>query len=251
MLDNLVLQTKIDVPFEEAQLIFHQPTIYEIALVGQSTFLTGCEYLAFSKDNLKIQDKLRLEEFTNFEVLMSIMKEDNIAIKKIQVCMKIVLSLMLPEFNTVFTPSSIILTRKVDDQVERHLIDKENFEKFRNIVLQMFCLKQLHGGRKYNPKGSQAAALVKKFEQRQAILARQKKKDKDTSGIFDRYISVLAVGLSKDKNQLAQYTIPQLFDEFRRFKAKEGYDIWIDAKMAGAKNLDEIDNWMGDLSPDT
>jgi hypothetical protein len=48
-------------------------------------------------------------------------------------------------------------------------------------------------------------------------------------------------------NELLQYTVYQLFDEFRRFKMKEEYDIYVQAKMAGAKDLDEIENWMSDI----
>jgi hypothetical protein len=57
----------------------------------------------------------------------------------------------------------------------------------------------------------------------------------------------LAVGERKDMNKLLQYTVYQLFDEFRRFKMKEEYDIYVQAKMAGAKDLDEIENWMSDI----
>jgi hypothetical protein len=28
---------------------------------------------------------------------------------------------------------------------------------------------------------------------------------------------------------------------------KENYDIYIDAKLAGAKDLEEVDNWMDDI----
>jgi len=52
-------------------------------------------------------------------------------------------------------------------------------------------------------------------------------------------------------NKILQYTVYQLFDEFRRFRLKEEYDLYIQAKMAGAKDLEEIENWMGDIHSDT
>jgi hypothetical protein len=61
------------------------------------------------------------------------------------------------------------------------------------------------------------------------------------------YISILAIGLQKDKNVLLQYTVYQLFEEFHRFRMKESFDIYIQAKMAGAKDLEEVDNWMNDF----
>ncbi len=44
-----------------------------------------------------------------------------------------------------------------------------------------------------------------------------------------------------------QYTVYQLFDEFERFRMKQDFDVYIQAKMAGAKDLEEVKNWMEDI----
>ena len=54
MIDYLVTLSKNDVPFVEANLIIHQPTIKEIAYIGEEVFFTGCQLLNFSKDDLKV-----------------------------------------------------------------------------------------------------------------------------------------------------------------------------------------------------
>ena len=77
MLNKLLLQSRNDIPFNQAQLIIHQPRIKEIAYIGQDTFFIGCEYLNFSKDRIKEEDKIHLEEYSNFEVLMTIMKAEH------------------------------------------------------------------------------------------------------------------------------------------------------------------------------
>lgn len=252
MLNKLLLQSGNDVPFQEIQLVIHQPSIKEIALIGQEQFFIGCEYLNFSKDNLKQQDKIRLRQFSNFEVLMTMMKEKDIAVKQIKISMQMVLSLLFPDYNIAFLPMSIMISKKIQDKFEQHLIDKDNFENFRNIVSRLFCLsdiKDKSGKKKYNPGGVQAQAIVKKFlarEQKLAKLKNQGRENKDVS-ILDQYISILAVGENKDKNQLLQYTVYQLFDQFRRFKLKESFNLYVSAKMAGAKDIGEIENWMGDL----
>ena len=48
-------------------------------------------------------------------------------------------------------------------------------------------------------------------------------------------------------NVLLQYNLYQLFDEFKRFQLKMNYDIYIQAKMAGAKDLKEVEDWMESL----
>ena len=49
MLNELLLLSGNDIPFSEAQVTIHQPTIKEIAYVGEDSFYTGCEFLRFSK----------------------------------------------------------------------------------------------------------------------------------------------------------------------------------------------------------
>ena len=65
-INRLLLMSKNDIPFEQAQLIIHNPTLKEIAIIGEDVFFMGCEYLNFSKQFLKEQDKNRLKDFTDF-----------------------------------------------------------------------------------------------------------------------------------------------------------------------------------------
>ena len=62
--------------------------------------------------------------------------------------------------------------------------------------------------------------------------------------IIQRYISILSVGLQKSKEELYNYTLYQLVDEYDRYIKKINYDITLQAKMAGAKDIKDADNWM-------
>jgi hypothetical protein len=48
-------------------------------------------------------------------------------------------------------------------------------------------------------------------------------------------------------NSLLNYTVYQLFDEFKRYQLKLNWDIHLKAQMAGAKDLQEVDDWMEDI----
>lgn len=246
--NKLLLISKNDIPFVDAQISIHQPSIKEIAYIGQASFYEGCSLLTFSQDSLSDQDKNHLNNLTDFEILMTILKNNNIAIKQNKVCMQLVLYLLFPQFKINFSPMSIILSKETENGLERHLIDKNNFNNFKQIIKQMFCLDQQlfnNSSKKYNPGGPQAKALAKKFRQRQQKLAKMKKsQDKKDFSLFHHYISVLAVGEKKDINELLQYSVYQLFEEFNRFRKKSDFDIYIKAKMAGAKDLKEVENWM-------
>lgn len=247
-MEKIVLMSNNDIPFESAQLIIHVPTLKEIALIGEENFFRGCQYLTFSKRSLEQKDKDDLKELTDFEILMTILRNKTLEIDKIKLSMEMVLTLLFPDYKIGFLPMSILLSK----EDENHLIDKDNFESFRNIVSKMFCLDYIHGQsgkEKYNPGGPQAQALVKKFRERERRLAKLKGQNKEDQpvSIFYTYISILSVGLQKSQNELFQYSVFQLIDQFRRYNMKTDYDLYIQLKIAGAKDLEDIKNWKGPL----
>ena len=243
MMNDLMLLAGNDIPFPGAQVTLHQPTIKEIGYIGEEAFFTGVEYLKFSKDILSEEDRINLERYTDFDILMSMMKQKNVEILKIKVSMEMVLSLIFPEYQIIF--NDVILLKK--DQ-ESHEINANNFADFKSIISQMFSLDKGDGeNTEYNPGGKLAKQIAEKLKKRRQQLAENKPQQK--IAILNRYISILAVGLQKDMNSLMNYTVYQLFDEFNRYELKIGYDIYIQAKMAGAKDLKEVEDWMKDLHP--
>ena len=52
MLGDLLLLSGNDIPFQGARTAIHQPTIKEIAYIGEEAFYIGCELLKFSKESL-------------------------------------------------------------------------------------------------------------------------------------------------------------------------------------------------------
>jgi hypothetical protein len=246
MLNDLLLLSGNDIPFQEAQVTIHQPTIKEIAYIGEEAFFIGCELLNFSKDVLSIEDKTNLEDKTNFEVFMSIMRDKkNLAMQKSKISVMMVLTLIFPTYKVNFIKNKIALEQ---DGGETHFIDSRNFEKFKEILVDIFCLDKRNMGdqnQNYNPQGEQARKIAEKLKKGRVKAAEAKGEQKIS--IFSRYISILAVGQSKDCNDLLQYTVYQLFDEFERFELKQKFDINLQIKLAGGKIEEEADNWMKDI----
>ena len=248
MISELLLLSGNDIPFPEAGITIHPPTIKEIAYIGEENFFTGCELLNFSKDILDDKDKTRLEHLTNFEVLMSIMKDTNVALRRQTACAMLVLTLLFPTYQISLTNENIELAvvDEKDFYVERHYISKQNFEQFKNILKEIFCLKK-GASAEYNPGGDLAKKIADKLKERQRKLAKQKGENSGKIAIFSRYISILTVGEQKDMNDLLQYTVYQLFDEYQRYELKMQADIYLKAKLAGAKDLKEVEDWMKDI----
>ena len=254
MIEKIVLISKTDIPYEPAQLVIRQPSLKEISYIGENNFFKGCQYLNFSKNSLQLKDKVNLENISDFEVLMMILRNNDLAVQQIKNCLLQIFLLILPQYKVAFLPTSILFSKKTQEGFQEHSLTKENFEGFKNIVSEVFCLKYIQGDSAngmYNPGGPQARALVKKFQERKAKLAKLKGKSGKTSiQILQRYMSILAIGLKKDLNQLTSYSIYQLIDQFRRFKMQEDYETVFRLKLAGAKDVQSVPNWMGDLDDD-
>lgn len=241
MENELLFLSGNDIPFIEAQITIHQPTIKEIAYIGEEAFFTGCELINFSKNILSEQDKVNLENKTNFDILIAILRERNAVMQRNRNCVEMVLALIFPWYTIDIKQDAIVLAK----EEENHSINNENFEAFKIIFNQMFAFSR-DNTRDYNPSGEIAKRIAEKLQKRHQKLA-ELNEGKKKIDILSRYISILAVGEQKDINSLLNLSVYQLFDEFERFKLKMNYDIYFQAKMAGAKDLKEVEDWMKDI----
>jgi len=245
MNNELLLLSGEDVPFVEAQLALHQPRLKEISLIGEENFLAGCHFINFAKNKLKEEDRIGLENKSDFEIFMSIMCSSEKMQYKDSV--KLLLSLIFPDYKIKFAPEAILLAS--GNSVSR--IDMQNFDVFKDILNSMFCLMDSDsatGG--YNPVDDRAAKIAEKFMKRQEKIAEKSGAPKKVA-IFSRYTSVLAVGLKLDINSLMNYTVFQIKDQMKRFQKNEDYNNYLANLRAGgdSNKMGEIDNWMEDIHP--
>ena len=242
MINDLLLLSGNDIPFVPAQITIHQPTIKEIAYLGEEAFFTGCQLLNFSKNILSEEDKVHLENKSNFDILIAILREQNAVMQKNRNCVNQVLALIFPEYEISFEKDCI----KISKENEEHKIDNSNYEEFKSITNSMFSFGNSKDSKQdFNPSGDLAKKIAEKLNKRHQKLAENKPAQK--IDILSRYVSILSVGEQKDMNALLNYTTYQLFDEFKRYELKMGHDIYVQAKMAGAKDLKEVEDWMQDI----
>lgn len=242
MLSDLQLLSGNDIPFPAAQITIHQPTIKEIGLIGEEEFFTGQQILNFSKDILAEEDKMNLEDKTNFDILIAILREQNAVMQYNRNCAKQVLALIFPEYEIFLEQDKIKLVK----ESQEYKIDNSNYEEFKSIISSIFEIKSDDSTQtSFNPSGALAKRIADKLKKRHQKL--QENQQKQKIDILSRYVSILSVGEQKDMNNLLKYTVYQLFDEFKRYELKMGYDIYVQAKMAGAKDLKEVEDWMKDI----
>jgi len=242
VIDNrLLLLSGNDIPFYGGHINIHPPRIRDIALIGEENFHTGIRFLDFNKDMLEVKDKSDLANKSNFNIFMSVMNSKQNAKHKTDAIM--VLTLMFPNVKINIDKDKILLQQENTDV--KSSINELNFEEFQELIRQMFCLETEESGNGFNPADALAKKIANKLSKGRQKASQQKGETK--IDIFSRYVSILSVGLRKDMNELMNYTVYQLFDEMKRFQMKQDFDMYVQAKMAGAQDLEEVKNWMDNI----
>lgn len=245
MIDRLLLICGNDIPFPEGQLTIHQPTLREIGYITEQRFWPGCELLKFDKNFLSEEDKKGLLDRTNFNIIMTMIQEMNMESQEARVNVLSLLSLLFPT-RKIFLGRRSIQLRDYHSEKENDVgeINEENFEIFKKILIDMFCLTN-EENKQYNPSGDLAKKIAEKIKKGRAEKARLS--TNTNISILSRYISILAVGQQKDINVLKNYTVYQLMDEFNRFMLKTGYDAWERYRIAGATGMEDPQDWLKDI----
>ena len=246
-MDHLLFLTKNDIPFISAELTIHHPSLQEIGLIGEDVFFTGAQFLTLTKESLIDLSPEQAALINNFDIVIKLVQDSSVEAKYNKACAESLLTLLFPDYKILFMPNMIAVSK----EGENHIINEKNFDEFQMILRRLFCLDELGGSqqKEYTPANNQARMLVEKIKKGREKLAKIKSQQNGGQKvtILQRYISILAVGEQKDLNALSQYSVYQLFDEFNRFSLKEQSDFYLEAKMAGAKDLHEVDNWMKDI----
>ena len=234
---RLALMAGIDIPIPECQLILHQPTIKEIAYLGEEDFFTGIQYICIQK-NMVIQDESLLSTTSNFQIFMMVMQEA--ALKEKKSCVIAVLSILFPEYQVVFTPRSLILSK----EGENLMIDETNFESLQQVISKIFCLQNSDKS-SFNPGSAKAKEIANKLMKARQRVAQQKAAEGGEGSALSQYISTITVGIgSMSLADCLNLTMYQLYDLMERYSLFINWDIDLKSRLAGAKPEKPVDNWM-------
>ena len=231
----------IDLPIPECQLVAHQPTISEIAFIGEADFFIGVQALCLYK-SMFIEDKTLSDDITNFQIFMTIMMDKES--KKQKNAVNMVLKLCFPDYKILITPNSLIFNKEGQSGI---MIDEKNFDSLQSILRKIFCMKDGPMDQQaFNPGNAKAQEIAKKLMRGRDRIAAER--GGSNSSVFSQYISILTVGLSSMSMQdLTKLTMFQLYDLIDRYNLYVKWDLDIRARLAGAKPKEESDNWMKNI----
>ena len=234
------LMCGIDFPIPECQLVIHQPSIREIAFIGERDFLVGAQTIGLNK-SMFVQDKTHLDEITNFQIFMTIMRNPDT--KEQKECVLKIFQLCFPTYKATLTPNSLLFL-KDNNSI---MVDNENFEFLREACRAIFCMKDGPMDQQaFNPANKKAQEIAKKLMRGREIVAAQK--GNSNSSIFAQYISILTIGLnSMSLKDMTELTMFQLYDLIERYGLYTKWDLDIKQRLAGGKPDEKPDNWMKNI----
>ena len=233
---RLALMCGTDIPVPQCQIVVHQPSIKEIALIGESDFFSGIQCLCLNK-SMFVKDESVLGDTNNFQIFMTIMSEKEAIEKKLAV--QSVCTLLFPKHKVVFTPRSMLLAGET-----QIMIDENNFEFLQEAISEICCLKTgPMDQQSFNPANSKAREIAEKLMRGRQRVAAQK--GTNNISIFSQYLSILTVGLGSMSLQDAMdLTMFQLYDLVERYMLYINWDMDVRCRLAGGKPENQPDNWM-------
>lgn len=244
-IDKLTLISGIDIPIPELSINIHQPTIREIAFIGEVNFFEALSFLLFDKDNQDIsknvtfEDKVELSRLSNFQIIMTMIKEK----PSIGVSLRSILTIIFPNHNVQIEERFILLNSSKGNV----FLNEENFSVLQDVIRVFLCLPSGTSYEDFNPQGEVARKIAEKIQRGRAKIAQLKgEQDKKTSYLA-RLVSSLGIGTnSLNITNVLDLTIYQLFNQVERYGLYTQYHYLIQAKMQGAKDVEDID-WLKDI----
>jgi len=240
MIDKFLLWSGSKIPFIEIEESIVQPKLKEIAMVEEDNFFIAAKILTFSKNSLSEKDKLGSEDKTNFDIIMSIVNNPNNAQLKSSVLM--LLTIIFPDYFIDLEGRILLIKSDVDKSVVK-VIDSFNYESFSEKIKEIFCLKFFITEQDFNPQGKLSREIAEKIKKGRAIVAKEKGQNQENFSLLCYYSELLCMnGYSPEEvNNLTLYQLYILGEKYKNKVLYEQYERW---KIAGAKDIENLDHWM-------
>ena len=238
--NRLLLLCGGDIPFPEASITIHVPTLQEISYIGEQTFFTAAQTFTINK-NLFGEGNFELDNTSNFQIFMTIMKEQETRDKKEAIIT--LFQLIFPQCQVIMTPMSILLNK----EGQQTIVDENNFEILQEIIKEIFCVNSGPMDQAtFNPADEKAREIAEKLMRGRQRVAEQK--GETNSSAFGRYLSILTIGLNAmPLSEAMNLTMYQLYDLVERYTLYLNWDLDIRTRLAGGKPDSKPDDWMKNI----
>ena len=248
----LQLIAGIDLPVLALETTIHQPTIKEIALVGELEFFQAVQILCFDKNTIiaaNPKDSSGLLNMNNFQIFMTLITDPKVqdsAKKKNDILS--VFQILFPLYSAQFLPRGIFFNNSQNKH--SFTIDERNFVALQEAIGMVCGVNNNASGQNgtFKPRGQKAAEIAAKLMRGRQRAAAQRGESSASGGVLSRYISILTVGLqSMSLEDCLNLTIFQLYDLIERYGLYTAWDLDIKSRLAGGKPDSKPDDWMKNI----
>lgn len=241
MLNEFLIWSGNDIPFPQLQLSIVQPTMKELSFMEENDFFVATRLLTFSKESISTNNKINLDNKSNFEIIMSIL--NNPENKRIKTTLTMLLGFLFPGYK-INIEDRILLVNVEDKQNPIRVIDSSNFDYFSEVISIIFKLKDISDTSDFNPVNEEARRIAEKIKRGRAAAARDKGKlNNSNQSLFKHYSKILCMNgyTPQEINLMTLYQVYELSDIFKK---KIIYEDWYSAKLQGAKDIDDQEHWL-------
>lgn len=248
-IDKFTLLSGNTIISKELGLIFHQPTLNEIGMMGEREFFSAVGALNFSKEQLdreQIDDEL-YEELTDFGLTISILNsEDRIIRTKVE----LLFSILFKDYSFEVMQNCIKFIYKTKTESGKDiqlLVAEENFETFRDYINLLTIIQNAESNEpKFASERAKAIAEKLKSSADRRKKAKGGDEEKNNGYVLLNTVSSLAIGIKLPIYEIFNFTLVQFYDQLKRFQTKEEYDGLVQAMLNGAQDI-ELESWYRNL----
>ena len=254
-IDKLTIMTGLDILIPNTSVKVHQPTINEIALIGEEKLFSSLSLFMINTEDFKANllkvsniesdaEKDLIKNLNDYSILLFLLNSDIEARNNgregssTEEFCKLIFNLLFVDYDFIFSQTTFKI--HLIDKKEGTILDfnSELFMILKDIVSQIFLFNKFFGENKYNPVNSKAEEIANKMKKSQGKIDAQKGTQQNS--LFSNMISILGA-TGHDIVSLNKLTICQLYNLFERFSLYMQYDQSIKAALAGSTKVDIVD----------
>lgn len=251
MVDSLKLLAGAPLPVPQLKVEIHQPTLREIALLGEKELYQVYSLLTLTKERYMKMIEAKAE---GNEDLIEPVKNKLMFMNDFQLILETALQdgalhgnlvgflyIIFPRAKKITVENNFLIISWLDEGKKESLITDIEFQHLVPIFSKMFNTGNADK-EEFNPINDKAAEIAAKIEARRKRLAREKGEDKEEKSALATGISVLATVDGLPLDTILNYTVPQLYYQLERSRKYSEYQTQMTlGAFAGLKDVDIAD----------
>lgn len=243
-MDKLTALSGSAIIVEDLNIIIDQPTIKEIALVGEKRFFQVISWWNFDKEILRGKDGVEDSMLDGTSDLQWMIY--NLNDKGLAQAVSVVFQLIFSKYDLGVGEDRFVFKYKGQKDAPEIIVNGENYPKLKEKLNFLFLL-QIGKKEEEDRYASEAARrIAEKLKQGRDKIAQHRGEDKKESYVLLNMISGLSVSLGVPIKEILELTLYQMYNQYQRVQKKDEYDRGMQAIIAGATDV-EIESWYGDL----